>query len=287
LKGFILNYKRTLFVTVPVAAIYLITVYISLSSIPFGEQFINLIDDHVVIAALIILIPYGFFYELWKRNILGIESLIPDFLDRMAGINQVGLTIAQAVSIMVNTRLGLLSYEIKRIKRDMDWGANFTDALMRFEERVSTPMISRTVTLISKASQMSGSIGEVLTIAASNGRMSETLKKERLSEMFIYTAIVYLAFIVFIFVVAIIDTQFLPVLTHINTAGIPTAAGAFSGLKGISIETFSRLMYHACLLQAFFSGLIAGQMGESSINAGLKHAAIMMTIAVVVFNFVI
>jgi len=169
----------------------------------------------------------------------------------------------------------------------MDWGANFTDALMRFEERVSTPMISRTVTLISKASQMSGSIGEVLTIAASDARMSETLKRERLSEMFIYTAIVYLAFIVFIFVVAIIDTQFLPVLTHINTAGIPTTAGAFSGLKGISIDTFSRLMYHACLLQAFFSGLIAGQMGESSINAGLKHAAIMVTIALIVFNFVI
>jgi archaeal flagellar protein FlaJ len=287
LKGFILNYKRSLFVTVPIAIIYLISVYISLSSISYSEQFIDLFDDHVVIAALIILIPYGIFYELWKRNILGIESLIPDFLDRMAGINQVGLTIAQAVSIMVNTRLGLLSYEIKRIKRDMDWGANFTDALMRFEERVSTPMISRTVTLISKASQMSGSIGEVLTIAASDARMSETLKRERLSEMFIYTAIVYLAFIVFIFVVAIIDTQFLPVLTHINTAGIPTTAGAFSGLKGISIDTFSRLMYHACLLQAFFSGLIAGQMGESSINAGLKHAAIMVTIALIVFNFVI
>ncbi len=287
LKGFIINYKRTLFVTVPVAAVYLITVYITLSGLPFGEEFINLFDDHVVIAALIILIPYGIFYELWKRNILGIESLIPDFLDRMAGINQVGLTIAQAVSIMVNTRLGLLSYEIKRIKRDMDWGANFTDALMRFEERVSTPMISRTVTLISKASEMSGSIGEVLTIAASDARMSETLKKERLSEMFIYTAIVYLAFVVFIFVVAIIETQFLPVLSHINTSGIPTTAGAFSGLSGISIATFSRLMYHACLLQAFFSGLIAGQMGESSINAGLKHAAIMMTIALVAFNFVI
>ncbi|HVP93924.1 MAG TPA: type II secretion system F family protein [Methanoregulaceae archaeon] len=287
MRGFILNFKRTLFITVPIAVIYLISVYVTISDLPFGEEFINLIDDHLVIAALIILIPYGIFYELWRRNILGIESLIPDFLDRMAGINQVGLTIAQAVAIMVNTRLGLLSYEIKRIKRDMDWGANFTDALMRFEERVSTPMIARTVTLISKASQMSGSIGEVLTIAASDARMSETLKKERLSEMFIYTAIVYLAFVVFIFVVAIIDTQFLPVLTHINTSGIPTTAGAFSGLKGISIETFSRLMYHACLLQAFFSGLIAGQMGESSINAGLKHAAIMMTIALIVFNFVI
>jgi flagellar protein FlaJ len=39
--------------------------------------------------------------------VLGIQSLIPDFLERMAGINQVGLTIAQAIAIMVNTNLGL------------------------------------------------------------------------------------------------------------------------------------------------------------------------------------
>ena len=124
----------------------------------------------------------------------------------MAGINQVGLTIAQAISIMVNTNLGLLSYEIKRIKRDMDWGANFTEALIRFEERISTPAIARTVTLITKASEMSGQIGEVLTIAASDAKMSETLKKERLGEMFIYTAIVYLSFLVFLFVVGVLST---------------------------------------------------------------------------------
>ena len=128
---FVMNYKLTLLVTVPIAAMYLITIYLSLPPAGF-EPFIDMLDDHVVIAVLIVLIPFGIFYELWRRNIQGIEASIPDFLDRMAGINQVGLTISQAISIMVNTKLGLLSYEIKRIKRDMDWGANFTDALMRF-----------------------------------------------------------------------------------------------------------------------------------------------------------
>ena len=92
----------------------------------------------------------------------------------------------------------------------MDWGANFSDALIRFEQRISTASIARTVTLITKASEMSGQIGEVLAIAASDAKMSETLKKERLSEMFIYTAIVYLSFFVFLYVVAVLDTQFLP-----------------------------------------------------------------------------
>jgi len=284
-RTFIMNYKLTLLVTVPVAAVYLITVYLSLPPAGF-ERFIDMVDDHVVIAVLIVLIPFGIFYELWRRNIQGIEASIPDFLDRMAGINQVGLTISQAISIMVNTKLGLLSYEIKRIKRDMDWGANFTDALMRFEQRISTPMIARTVTLISKATKMSGSISDVLTIAGSDARMSETLKKERMSEMFIYTAVIYLAFIVFVFVVAVITTQFIPVMGNIDTKGLP-ATGAFAGFSSASMYTISRLMYHGCLVQAFFSGIIAGQMGEASLSAGLKHAAIMLIIAVIIFNFFI
>ncbi|OPX64205.1 MULTISPECIES: type II secretion system F family protein [unclassified Methanoregula] len=286
LESFISNANHTLYVTVPVALIYIIIVFLRAPHYADIETYITVVDDHIVIALLMILIPYAVFYEIWSRKVLGIQALIPDFLERMAGINQVGLTIAQAIAIMVNTNLGLLSYEIRRIKRDMEWGANFTEALMRFEERVSTPSIARTVTLITKASEMSGQIGEVLSIASSDAKMTEILKKERLSEMFIYTAIVYLSFFVFLFVVGVLTTQFLPVLANISTQGLP-ATGALSGIGSIPIMTFSRLLYHACLVQAIFSGLIAGQMGESSLAAGVKHSCILLIIALIAFNFVL
>ena len=189
-------------------------------------------------------------------------------------------------ALMVNTNLGLLSYEIRRIKRDMDWGVNFTEALMRFEERVSTPAIARTVTLITKASEMSGEIGEVLAIAASDAKMSETLKKERLAEMFIYTAIVYLSFFVFLFVVAVLSTQFLPVLANISVTGV-SSAGSLSGIGSVPIRAFDRLLYHACVIQALFSGLIAGQMGEASLSSGVKHSCVLLIITLVTFNFVL
>ncbi|MGB7789376.1 type II secretion system F family protein [Methanoregula sp.] len=286
LESFISNVNHTLFITVPAAIIYLILVFVEVPRYHDVETYIGVVDSHVVIAVLMILIPYAIFYEIWSRKVLGIQSLIPDFLERMSGINQVGLTIAQAIAIMVNTNLGLLSYEIRRIKRDMEWGANFTEALMRFEERVSTPSIARTVTLITKASEMSGQIGEVLSIASSDAKMSEVLKRERLSEMFIYTAIVYLSFFVFLFVVAVLTTQFLPVLANISTKGIP-AAGPLAGIGSIPTVTFGRLLYHACLIQALFSGLIAGQMGESSLAAGVKHSCVLLIISLVAFNFVL
>lgn len=286
LECFTRNANTTLVVTVPAALLYVAVVLMNVPQYGDIETFIDVVDDHIVIALLVILIPYAVFYEIWARKVLGIQALIPDFLERMSGINQVGLTIAQAIAIMVNTNLGLLSYEIRRIKRDMDWGANFTEALMRFEERVSTPAIARTVTLITKASEMSGQIGEVLTIAASDAKMSEQLKKERLAEMFIYTAIVYLSFLVFLFVVGVLSTQFLPVLAGINVSGLPST-GLLSGLGAMPVATFDRLLYHACLVQAIFSGLIAGQMGESSVAAGVKHSCVLLVIALVTFNFII
>lgn len=288
LESFVSNVNQTLYVTVPVAILYVAIVLMSIRQYNYTnvETLINVVDVHIVIALLIVLIPYAIFYEIWSRKVLGIQTLIPDFLERMAGINQVGLTIAQAIAIMVNTNLGLLSYEIRRIKRDMEWGANFTEALMRFEERVSTPSIARTVTLITKASEMSGQIGVVLSIASSDAKMTEVLKKERLAEMFIYTAIVYLAFFVFLFVVGVLTTQFLPVLAKITTTELPTS-GAFSTIGSIPIMTINRLLFHACLVQALFSGLIAGQMGESSIAAGVKHSCVLLVIALIVFKFVL
>jgi archaeal flagellar protein FlaJ len=286
LENFIKNVNLTLYVTIPTATLYIVIVFLQIPHYTNIEIFYSVIDDHIVIALLIVLIPYAIFYEIWARKILGIQELIPDFLERMAGINQVGLTIAQAISIMINTNLGLIGYEIRRIKRDMDWGANFTEALVRFEERVRAPSIARTVTLITKASEMSGHIGEVLSIASIDAKMTEMLKKERLAEMFIYTAIVYLSFFVFLFVVGVLTTQFLPVLANISTQGLP-ATGALSGIGSIPIATFGRLLYHACLVQALFSGLIAGQMGESSLAAGVKHACVLLVISLITFNFIL
>ncbi|HOP67131.1 MAG TPA: type II secretion system F family protein [Methanoregulaceae archaeon] len=283
IRAFIRNYSLTLYFTIPLAVLYLIALFLQVPSYTNTEIYIDVVDDHIMIALLIVLVPYAVFYELWRRNILGMESLIPDFLERMAGINQVGLTIAQAIGIMVNTNLGLLSYEIRRIKRDIDWGGSFSDALMRFENRVRTPLIARTVTLITKASQMSGSIGDVLSISASDAKMSDILKRERLSDMFIYTAIIYLAFFVFLFVVGVITNQFMPILSEINTEGIPTGT-ALSGFSAVSLYATERLMYHGVVAQAVFSGLIAGQMGEGSVRAGIKHACIMLVITLFVFN---
>ena len=283
--AFILIPDLIFYVTIPAAVLYISLAFLAVPAyLPFQTK-VSILDDHVVIAGLIVLVPYAIFYQLWNRKVMGIEAAIPEFLERMAGINEIGLTIAQGLGLMVRTNLGVLSYEIKRIKRDMDWGANIEDALVRFEHRIRTPSIARTVTLITKASYMSGDIGEVLAIAASDARMNEILKRERSTSMLIYLVIVYLASGVFLFVIGVILVMFLPILLqqggHMAAMrGVPTA-------EMISGDTFALLVYHACLIQGLFSGLLAGYMGEGSLKAGVKHSCILLIIALVAFNTII
>jgi flagellar protein FlaJ len=97
---------------------------------------------------------------------------------------------------------------------------------------------------------------------------------------------VYLSFFVFVFVVAVLTTQFLPVLANVSV-GTLTNAGPLSGIGSVPIKTFGRLLYHTCLVQAIFSGLIAGQMGEGTLGAGVKHACVLLLLAIVTFNFVL
>ncbi|TAJ45784.1 type II secretion system F family protein [Methanofollis fontis] len=286
LRAFIIDARRTFFITVPVALLYLLMVSLNVPYYTSVETTIATVDDHVIIAALIILIPYAVFFEVWRRKVRNMEEVIPEFLSRMAGINQVGLTIAQAIGILVKTNLGVLSYEIKRVSRDISWGANVQDALIRFEHRVRTPTVSRSVTLITTATRMSGNISEILTIAAKDADMSQILRQERNSAMALYLVVIYLAYFVFIFVVVVITSQFLPVLQEVGTTS-GDISGSFGDIGATSLLSFTRLLYHTCVIQGLLSGFVAGKMGEGSVRAGAKHAAILLIVALVAFNTLI
>jgi len=283
LRAFLVEPNRTFYATVPVALAYVLLAFLATPAYTDVEVLIDILDDHLVVALLIVLVPFGIFHWSWQKTVMGLEAAIPEFLNRLSGINQVGLTLAQAITIVVRADLGVLTYELKKIKRDIDWGASVQDALVRFEERIRTPTIARAVTLITTASRMTGGIGDVLNIAARDAAMSETLKRERRGEMFIYVTIVYLVFIVFLFVVAVIDAQFLSALAGVDALATGSMPGGLS-FGNTPVATFERLLFHACLIQALFSGLIAGEMGEGSLRAGVKHAAVMVFIAFVMFT---
>jgi flagellar protein FlaJ len=111
------------------------------------------------------------------------------------------------------------------------------------------------------------------------------LASERNNNMLIYVVIVLVSFAVFLFVIAILVSTF---LTTMATAGASAASAGAHGFMGkIDLNLYKRLFTHAAMLQGFFSGLVAGQMGEGRFTAGLKYSAMMLLISWITFRFFI
>jgi flagellar protein FlaJ len=271
----------------PIAFIVLIGGFIS-SVMSYGINVLftsTLIDDFVIFAVLIAIVPVAILDLKEQMRIKNLENALPNFFRDLAGMNDSGMTLPNAVHIVAGAEYSTLTPHIRKLDMDMSWGSGFVEAMYRFGRDLGTPLADRSVDLIAKASKAGGDISEVLRAAAKDTFEVVNLSQERSNNMLIYVIIVLVSFAVFLFVIAILVSTF---LTTMATAGASAAASGARGFMGqIDLFQYKRLFTHAGLLQGFFSGLVAGQMGEGRVIAGLKYSAIMVLIAWVTFRFFI
>lgn len=283
--AFVNKPHQVLYFTVPLAAL----VFLGLAYPYFSHSYYDLVshgDDFLLLAAAIALVPFILCWELRSNRIGKMDAAIPEFLKRLASFNESGLTLTMAIKALLNSNLGVLNSEIRKIWTDIEWGADAKEALIRFEYRVNTASIRRVVTLITKASESSGDIKETLSIAAADAASSQSEREERFLNMLLYISIIYISFFVFLYILYTLSTVFLPVVPgvpvseQLSSAATHTAA-TFSGT--IDIQMYKLIFLHAVLIQGLFSGIVAGMMGEGNVYSGLKHSAILMAIGYVVF----
>jgi flagellar protein FlaJ len=247
------------------------------------------IDDPVIEGTIVVLAGFALLYELRKRRERAIEEAVPDFLERMASVNEAGLTVVASLDRVSDGELGRLGTELRRTRRDIAWGADATTALRRMERRVRTPSVTRSVTLITNAMDASGDVAPVLRIAADESQQSRRLRRERRQEMLTYLLVIYVSFLVFLGIIAALTVSFIPAIEQANqgiTAGAPggaVGASAFAGLRDVNTDAYTLLFYHVSAIQAVCSGLIAGQLGEGSLVDGFKHATVLLVVAYLAF----
>jgi archaeal flagellar protein FlaJ len=274
-------------VTIPLALIIFIGGFVS-SVMSYGIQVLftsTIIDDLLVLAVLVAIVPVAILDFKEQRRVKNLENALPNFFRDLAGMNDSGMTLPNAVHIVAGAEYSTLTPHIRKLDQDMSWGAGFVEAMYRFGKDLGTPLADRSVDLIAKASKAGGDISEVLRAAAKDTFEVVNLAQERSNNMLIYVIIVLVSFAVFLFVIAILVSTF---LTTMATAGASAASAGARGFMGqIDLFQYKRLFTHAALLQGFFSGLVAGQMGEGRLIAGLKYSAIMVIIAWVTFRFFI
>lgn len=270
----------SLAVTMPIALIYLVySIIIGLDKL----NFVDYIDDKVVVTVFIIVLPLMILHERKKRREDKLQSDMPDFLKKLASTNETGMTLKDSIELMTRSDLGM-SKEVKKIWNDINWGVAINEALTRFANRFKTFIVARSVTLLTKANESSGDMGEVLSVAARDAEAEQELKRERMTSMFIYIVIIYISFFVFVGIIYIISATFLEEMVKAGDSASAGGSAVPLSLTRESLNSYNRIFFHGALIQGFSSGLIAGVMGEGSVLSGLKHSLIMVTVGYLLFT---
>lgn len=289
--GSIMRYPLATFaVTVPLGAGW---VSMRVGTFPLAPiDLLRAIDSPVIEATLFALGTFAVLYEFRKRRIRALETAVPDLLDRMASVNEAGMTIVESIRRMTRSDLGALTPEISRTWQDIRWGADARTALRRLDKRTKSIAVTRAVTLITNAMRASGDIAPVLRIAADEAYEIRRLRRERRQEMLTYQMVIYIAFLVFIGIIVALTVSFIPAVEQAGTTGTGSqisrrvSTGLFTGIGDVNTNAYQLVFYHIAMIQAVCSGLIAGQLGEGGVYDGAKHATILLALAYVTFLFI-
>lgn len=245
---------------------------------------------HYLTFAIVIGIgPYGYIQHAKARRVHSLESRFPDFLRDVTIARRSGLTLASAVKVAARGDYGDLTPEIRLMAQQLDWNVSFGEAMARFADRVDTPLIRRTVALIEEAGRSGGSITDVIMAAAHDVREQQDLVEERRISMGLYVAIIYITFLVFLGVVAVMQSTFIPeVLGAGEAAGEAAAAGVPAlGFSGVSLQDYYLFYYFAALAQGVGNGMVAGVIETGRATSGLRHSVAMALITWAVFVFLV
>ena len=255
-----------------IASVSLAVAIVLLAYFMFGGK--QAFDEFIFFAVMIAVFPptvLNYVDYRWRK---AVNEHLPDLFRSIVQAQETGMTLPQALEEASKRDYGPLTTELKKMNAQISWGRTFEEALVSFEKRVNTVLIQRTAPMIIEAIHSGGHVERVFDPMGKFIQSTLLLDKERRNQTRPYTAIIYVAFFVFLFTIILLFKSFFTGMEDISTLGTPI----------MSLEQMQRLLFHMTAIQGFFGGLVAGKMGEGTINVGLKHSLVLMLCGYVVLK---
>jgi len=249
-----------------------------------------------LIAVPIILIRYEKF-----RTIKEIEEKFPLFLRDVVETIRSGMPLHQA--IIVNSKLdyGRLSKEVRKMAHQLSWRMPVTKVLDQFTERMkSSKRLYSSMQTIRESYLSGGDVVSTFESVADNLTQLDDAEKERRALLNQYVILMYGIAFIFVGIVAAINKLLVPVFQVASTPGGSEALGLTNpcaapvGFEGVICDIYAipakylflidptsigayytSLFFFMSVIVSISAGLVAGQISENSLTAGIKHSAIM------------
>jgi len=256
---------------------------------PDEQAGLNPALDWAVLGILILIGPYGFLMAAKLRKVRKIEERLPDFLRDVAEAGRFGMTLPDAIIVASRGRYGMLTEEIKRMASQLEWGVPVATALQLFEDRIKTPLISRVVSIVTRANQAGGNVADVLGMVAHDTREIQLSQEQRRITMLRYVTVIWISFFVFLVTIYIMAAVFLPQMVLAGkgiSSGSLASAGAVTLSFGYVPILFVAFLV-AVIVHAVGDGIMAGVLTNGRISEGLQHATVLLVIGWAMMRFIV
>lgn len=281
----------------------IIAVIIVFVGVVFFYGNVALMGNFILLAILIGVVPYAILSYLDFQKIRVIEEQIPVFVLDLAETQKTGMSLAEGLKQISKTDYGRLSPEIKKINDQISWGIPLQEAMEMFARRNrGSKMVGRIVRIVNEAFSSGGDIARTMEATASDILSIREAEKEKSAMVKQHVVVMYAIYYIFIGIVIGLSKTLIPMLqlnmqttTFGGIIGFQDPCSICStspGLYCISCSTFglvsvmfglgagaigyyNSLFLVMIVMQGIFSGLVAGQIGENSARAGVKHSIIM------------
>ena len=233
-----------------------------------------------IISVITIGLPFLINQYLIYKKAKEIEEYLPDFLRDVAESIRAGMPLSKAIEGASHGAYGALTEEMKITSAQISWGVDFEEALKKFAERVKSRLVRQAVLIIIESHKSGGDVADILETVSTDIKTLKSIEQERKSKLKVYLVSMYFIFFLFLGIIVALTQAFIPATPQLNQA-----AGLLGGHPSkLSEEDFRTYFFHLTLIQAFFAGLIGGQMGEGSALSGIKHSIFLILATVIIFQ---
>ncbi len=269
------------------------------------------IGTNLLFAGVIVLTaPFSIYKYFEFKRTKEFERLFPNFLRDVAESQRAGLTFVQALNVAAKSDYGILSKEIKKMDNQISWNITLDKVLRSFARRMGkSNIIVRSLMIIDQANKSGGNIEDTMDSLAGNIELLRDVEEEKKTLLNQQVMMMYAIFFMFLGITIALLKFLVPLIQTQTVGGVPGQASFFEGFGAnpckpcvasvdpacigcgamfVVSESFAfgsvndpasyyrSLFFIMIIVQGFFTGLIAGQIGSDSIAAGVKHSLIFL-----------
>ena len=273
---------------------------------------IGVLGNAIILSVFLVSVPQLMMRYAKFRAFKEMEEKFPLFLRDMIESVRSGMPLHKSIILTSRFDYGKLSKEVKKAANQLTWGMPFDKVIDQFAERLKLSKRLYTAIKTIKESYLSGGdIVSILESVADTNIMLEESEKEKKSLLNQYVILMYAICFLFVGIVAAINRLMVPIFQVTSTGGageilgITNPCNICNGFEcivcsifqlacaALSIATqnigcyYTSLFLYISIVEAISCGMVAGQISENSITAGIKHSVIMTVVTFGAFSILV